>query len=126
MKKRRLIDDAVDRISKRITEKTKLRELALKLDVASYDVGRAFTDHRKIEEAAHEVLNKWKESEENETVALRKLYKALCEAGLTMIANDVLRQQKEDAEKEYNEGAQSTAKPEPERPQHENEANASI
>ena len=131
MRKRPLTDDDVLRICARVGNRGNLRELAGKLGLKSHEVNTAFTNHPgQIQEAANEVLNKWMQSQENLKKAFKDMYKALSKAELGRVANDVLGEQKEDAEKEHNEGAplEDVTQPseaEPERPQAENEADKS-
>ena len=88
---RTLTNDHIGEISKRLTNKNNLRDIAYKLKVESYVVHEALNDNRdSMRNAAEEVLHKWLLKQNNLKEAYQKMYTALKEAEMNLIIGEVL------------------------------------
>ena len=87
-----LTDTMLWSLAKEITNSTDVRTLGLKLQLDSSQIATSLTNHpNNINDAAFDVLRKWRDSHEDATEAYKEICKALKDAKQNFLISKVLQ-----------------------------------
>ena len=86
----KLTDHGVLNLSRRLSKKEDIRELAISLDMADDQVDRHLNNNSNaINEAAHGLLTDWRKTQKDKRTAYSNLCDALQRAGMQLLINEL-------------------------------------
>ena len=79
-------------LAKEFTNRSDLRTLGIKLKLDESKIATALTNHQnEINEAAYDLMRRWRASQDNDTVAYRNICEALKDAKQNFLISKVLQ-----------------------------------